>query len=65
MRVQKSLRVLKPLNPCPVCGAETALAEREPHPLHGNFEIQGYFCHLCGPIKSMVVVRPLKGRALH
>ena len=33
------------LNPCPVCGAETALAEIEPHPLHVNFEIRGYECH--------------------
>jgi hypothetical protein len=29
----------KPRNPCPVCGAETVLAEIEPHPLHVNFEI--------------------------
>ena len=30
------------LNPCPVCGAETALAEIEPHPVHVNLEIHGY-----------------------
>ena len=34
--------ILEPLNPCPVCGAETTLAEIEPHPLHANFEIHGY-----------------------
>jgi hypothetical protein len=44
-------------NPCPVCGAETALTEIEPHPLHAKFEIHGYFCDTCGPIKSLVVLR--------
>jgi hypothetical protein len=52
-----ALLALKPLNPCPVCGAETALAEIEPHPLHVNFEIHGYLCDRCGPIKSLVVHR--------
>jgi hypothetical protein len=54
MRVQDASLTLKLLNPCPVCGAETALAEIEPHPLHVNFEIHGYLCDLCGPIKSLV-----------
>jgi hypothetical protein len=36
--------MLKPTNPCPVCGAETALAEIEPHPVHFKFEIHGYLC---------------------
>ena len=45
------------LNPCPVCGAETALAEIEAHPLHVNFEIHGYECCRCGPVKSLVVPR--------
>ena len=49
--------ILQPLNPCPVCGAETTLAEIEPHPLHANFEIHGYLCDRCGPIKSLVVLR--------
>jgi hypothetical protein len=49
--------MLKPTNPCPVCGAETALAEIEPHPVHFKFEIHGYLCDRCGPIKSMVVLR--------
>jgi len=67
MRVQDpspTLRLLKlksltpkPLNPCPVCGAETALAEIEPHPLHIKFEIHGYACGQCGPIKSLVALR--------
>jgi hypothetical protein len=36
---EDALLMLQQLNPCPVCGAETALAEIEPHPLHVNFEI--------------------------
>jgi len=52
-------RILQPLNPCPVCGAETALAEIEPHPLHANFEIHGYLCGRCGPTKSLVALRKL------
>jgi hypothetical protein len=55
MRVQGVSLELKPKNPCPVCGVETALAEIEPHPLHVNFEIHGYLCEHCGPIKSLVV----------
>src|SRR6266853_2938786 len=56
MRFQDAPLMLKPRNPCPVCSAETALAEIEPHPLHANFEIHGYFCDRCGPIKSLVVL---------
>jgi C4-type Zn-finger protein len=44
-------------DPCPVCGAETALAEVEPHPMHSKFEIHGYYCDRCGPVKSVVVLR--------
>jgi hypothetical protein len=57
--------MLKPLNPCPVCGAETALAEIEPHPLHVDFEIHGYLCDRCGPIKSLVVPRSWSPGPLH
>jgi hypothetical protein len=49
--------IFQPTNPGPVCGAETALAEIAPHPLHVNFEIHGYLCDRCGPIKSLVVLR--------
>jgi hypothetical protein len=49
--------MFQPINPCPVCGAETTLAEIEPHPLHANFEIHGYLCDRCGPTKSLVVLR--------
>ena len=48
--------MLQPLNPCPVCGAKPLLREIEPHPLHANFEIHGYLCDRCGPIKSLVVL---------
>ena len=57
MRFQDASLMLKPRNPCPVCGAETALTEIEPHPLHAKFEIHGYLCDTCGPIKSLVVLR--------
>jgi hypothetical protein len=57
MRFQDRSLKLKPGNPCPVCRAETALAEIEPHPLHVNFEVHGYLCDRCGPIKSIVVLR--------
>jgi hypothetical protein len=57
MRFQDKLLMLEPTNPCPVCGAETALVEIEPHPLHVDFEIHGYLCDRCGPIKSLVVLR--------
>jgi hypothetical protein len=58
MRFQDTSLTFAQRNPCPVCGAETALAEIEPHPLHVNFEIHGYCCERCGPIKSLVVIRP-------
>ena len=41
--------IFQPINPCPICGAETTLAEIEPHPLHTKFEIHGYLCGQCGP----------------
>ncbi len=56
---------LKPRNPCPVCGEETALAEVEPHPLHVDFDIHGYLCAQCGPIKSLVVLRASRLRMRH
>jgi C4-type Zn-finger protein len=44
-------------DPCPICGASITLAEIEPHPLQCNFEIHGYLCDRCGPVKSLVVKR--------
>jgi hypothetical protein len=64
MRIQGVSLELEPKNPCPVCGVETALAEIEPHPLHVNFEIHGYLCQHCGPIKSLVV-RSARARKRH
>jgi hypothetical protein len=57
MRFQIKSLLIKSRDPCPVCGAETALTEIEPHPLHAKFEIHGYLCDRCGPIKSLVVLR--------
>lgn len=57
MRFENALLMLKPRDPCPMCGAETTLTEIEPHPLNVKFEIHGYFCERCGPVKSLVVLR--------
>jgi hypothetical protein len=66
MRYQEAAALgLRPKNPCPVCGVETALVEVEPHPLHVNFEIHGYLCQRCGPIKSLVVPRPSRLQRKH
>jgi hypothetical protein len=64
MGFQDALLMLNPRDPCSVCGAETTLKEIEPHPLNVNFEIHGYFCARCGPVKSLVVLRspPLQSR---
>jgi hypothetical protein len=56
MRIKQAALVRKPRHPCPVCGAETALMEIEPHPLNVKFEIHGYLCEVYGPIKSLVVL---------
>jgi hypothetical protein len=45
------------VNPCPVCGIETSLLDIEPHPQHVNFDVHGYLCEQCGPVKSLVVLR--------
>jgi hypothetical protein len=65
MRIQPTVLSLEPRNPCPICGVETALAEVEPHPLHAKFEIHGFVCERCGPIKSLVVLRSSRLRAGH
>src|ERR1700730_9120865 len=65
MRYQDAALELKPRNPCPVCGVETALAEIDRYPLHVNFEIHGYLCEQCGPIKSLVVLRSSRVRKKH
>jgi hypothetical protein len=55
MRFSVGSRNPEACNPCPICGAETILAESVPHPLHAQFKIHGYLCDRCGPIKSLVV----------
>jgi hypothetical protein len=65
MRIQTSVLALEPRNPCPICGVETALAEVEPHPLYAKFEIHGFVCERCGPIKSLVVLRSSRLHAGH
>jgi hypothetical protein len=64
MRVQDALLTFKPLTRVQICGAETALAEIEPHPLHVNFD-HGHLCALCGPIKSLVALRSSRPTAFH
>ena len=48
----KLRRSRKPLDPCPVCGAATVVAEIDPA-LRANFEIHGFLCDRCGPVKSV------------
>ena len=55
IRQAETTNMFQPTNPCPICGAEITLAEIEPHLLHAKFEIHGYLCGRCGPIKSLVV----------
>jgi len=57
MRIKQAALMRTPRNPCPVCGAETALMEIELHPLNVKFEIHGYLCEECGPVKSLVMLR--------
>lgn len=44
---------------CPVCGADIRLTEVEPHPFRNDWVVYGYSCEKCGPIKSLVVQRPV------
>ncbi|MET0278373.1 MAG: hypothetical protein ABW198_08580 [Pseudorhodoplanes sp.] len=57
MRLDNASKTDMPANPCPVCGIETSLLEIAPHPLHVKFDVHGYLCEQCGPVKSMVVLR--------
>ena len=57
MRLDGASTSYKPANPCPVCGTETSLLEVAPHPLNLNFDVHGYLCEQCGPVKSLVVLR--------
>lgn len=44
-------------NACQICGAKLRISEVEPHPERGEWEIQGFSCRNCGPVKSLVVKR--------
>jgi hypothetical protein len=42
---------------CQICGAKLKISEVEPHPKQGEWEIHGFSCRNCGPVKSLVVKR--------
>ena len=42
---------------CQICGAKLKISEVEPHPGRGEWEIHGFSCRNCGPVKSLVVKR--------
>lgn len=45
---------------CQICGADLRIVEIEPHPQHGEWEIHGFSCGNCGPVKSLVVRRSFR-----
>jgi len=45
---------------CQICGAALRIVEIEPHPKRGEWEIHGFSCGNCGPVKSLVVRRLFK-----
>jgi hypothetical protein len=56
MRLQDISFGLETRDACPICNARIRLAEVEPHPCRDGFEIHGYSCQFCGPVKSLVVM---------
>jgi hypothetical protein len=46
-------------DPCQICGGGIKLSEVEPHPNCDDWELNGYSCENCGPVKSLVVQRPV------
>lgn len=50
-------KATEPKDSCQICGAELKIVEIEPHPKHGEWEIHGFSCGNCGPVKSLVVRR--------
>ena len=44
-------------NACPICFANIRLTEVEPHPNCEDWDVHGYSCDNCGPVKSLVVQR--------
>jgi hypothetical protein len=49
-----------PKDPCPICGASIRLTEVEPHPNRDDWELNGYSCENCGPVKSVAVQRSVE-----
>jgi hypothetical protein len=45
-------------NGCPVCNSTITLTEVEPQPNRDGWEIRGFSCQFCGPVKSLVVLSP-------
>jgi DNA-directed RNA polymerase subunit RPC12/RpoP len=59
MRSQDRSFDIVPKDRCPICGANISLTEVEPHPDRDDWELNGYSCENCGPVKSLVVQRPV------
>jgi hypothetical protein len=59
MRSQDGSFDIGPKDRCPICGANISLTEVEPHPDRDDWELNGYSCENCGPVKSLVVQRPV------
>jgi hypothetical protein len=58
MRFQEISFGIEPKDPCPICRANIRLTEVEPHPDRDDWNLNGYSCENCGPVKSLVVQRP-------
>ena len=64
MRIQTSVLAVEPRNPFRFV-AWRLLSRRSSAPLHANFEIHGFVCERCGPIKSLVALCSSRLRAGH
>ncbi len=42
---------------CHLCGGKVSLSEIEAHPRQPAWEILGFSCSSCGPVKSIVMER--------
>jgi len=57
MRFQDISIGLEAEDACPICSASIRLTEVERHPSRDDWEVYGYSCENCGPVKSLVVQR--------
>lgn len=62
MQLNHRLNAAESNDSCQICGAALKIVEIEPHPKCGEWEIHGFSCGNCGPVKSMVVRRLFKPR---